>query len=75
MRRDDLTQLEQAVLMASDTVWKTAWEYHGLHYSYQQVIVTLTHLRKKGLIDSRISDAHGRMEWALTDEGLKLHDA
>ena len=60
----------RAVLAQLDDVWATfdeIWPYTGI--AKRRVAPILRGLKSRGFVDTRVSDAHGRTEYAITEEG------
>jgi predicted lipoprotein len=76
---DDLSADEQMALEQIDyTIWATFREVYPYRANRgvvgQRLKSALVKLKTKGLVASRVSDAHGKVEYALTEAGIAMID-
>jgi DNA-binding PadR family transcriptional regulator len=67
---NDISTEARAVLAQLDDVWvmfDEIWPYAGVPKS--RVAPILRGLKSRGFVATRVSDAHGRTEYAITEEG------
>jgi len=70
----ELSKQDLSILSELDDVWVTFDEIYVPGVSLRTLRNRLVSLRYHGYVDSRISDAHGRVEYAITEKGDEILD-